>query len=700
MNPARKFLRVSILLSATMGLAGLAGCGMGNQAVTMDAAGPRLTGLVHGGQNPVAFGHLALFATTSAAATGGAAAATLYGGNVTPIAVTTSDSNGNFQFAPGYNCPGGQQAYVVSTGGNPGLTVGTDNAAIFLVAALGPCAGLGSVGVVTVNEVTTVAAAYALSGFAPVGGVGMTEAAVIAGTAMPGITTSSTNVQGLADGFANAANVVSVNTGLAYVTSPSGGAVMQSTIHALGDILQNCVNSLSPASAVCAALFAAAQPPAATGIAKPVNVWQAALDIARFPGNNVATLYGLLSAQAAFAESLTAAPNDWTVGVVYTSTLLASASGLGISATDQVYVSGSGYLLSFTPQGSGGAVNLLAGKSGITSSNSLREIVFDKLGNLFFTDGAYTGVHEYTPSTGALTQLNFNVAPVSEANANTYGIAMDGLNDVWTSSYSKATCATVTCPLVEFAAGTAYSPYSSFSGISPVQPTGALGGARGIAFDVNTGNVWVTAIDDDLAEVFTVTPSATGAATAAAAPVQVKPVGIEPTSPATNTACGSISVAIDAASNAWIVEAGGSACATPGSLTEVSKAGAVLTTVSGGELGASGVGGQVVIDGNGTLFVAETGSSQSTSAVVAYSPSLAAYLSPNIGFNPGATYAGGALSGGSLYEPSYLQVDRSGALWLLSSGSGTTHPANLIQVLGVAAPTDPVQADGNYGVKP
>jgi len=151
------------------------------------------------------------------------------------------------------------------------------------------------------------------------------------------------------------------------------------------------------------------------------------------------------------------------------------------------------------------------------------------------TDGAYTGVHQYNLATGALTQLNFDVAPVSEANNNTYGIAVDGLGDVWTSSYSKATCASVTCPLVEFAAGTSLSPYSTFSGISPVQPTGALGGARGLAFDVKTGNVWITAIDDDLAEVFTVTPSASGAATAA-----------ELNGPA--------GVAVDASGNVYIVD--------------------------------------------------------------------------------------------------------------------------------------------------
>ena len=100
--------------------------------------------------------------------------------------------------------------------------------------------------------------------------------------------------------------------------------------------------------------------------------------------------------------------------------------------------------------------------------------------------------------------------------------------------------------------------------------------------------------------------------------------------------------------------------------------------------------------------LANQGSGASTSSFVEYSPALGTFLSPNIGFDPGATYSSTttSLSGGALYEPQYLAVDRSGALWALSSGNGISHAANLVQILGVAAPVDPVQADGAYGVKP
>lgn len=714
------YFRVAAGFAAGVVAAVLAGCGAvpGASSAPADAENVLFSGKVHGGQQAVTGANIALFATTS----GG------YGGTLTPLASTTTDGVGNFDIKTSYTCPSGQQAYIVATGGNPGLTGTVNNAAIFLVAALGPCTGISASTLVDIDEVTTVAAAYALSGFLPAGGAGITEAAVVAGTAMPGVTTSATNTQGLKDAFLNANNIVDTANGLAYATTPgagSNGVVPQATIHALADILQPCVNSTG-ADSNCSNLFTAAQPPTGTGIAKPVNVFQAALDIAQYPGNNVATLFGLLSSQPAFPTSLTTAPNDWTIGITYTSPLLVSGTGLGVDKSDNVYVSGAGYLLEFSPQGLAPTANLLANDVAITTSDSLREIAFDNSGNLFVTDGAATGVYEYNPTTTAATLLNFDVSPVSEANNNTYGVAVDADGDVWTSSYSKSTCASVTCPLVEFAKGAAYAPFSTFSSFTASQPTGALGGSRGTAFDVNTGNVWVTAIDDNLAEIFKVTPSTTGAATASAAPIQVLNLGTEAGTPSSNTAYGTISVAVDSTSRGWIVVAGGAAVtgskatgAIPAALYPVSATGTVGTALTNTGLTLAA---HDVIDGNNNVFVANVGPSTSggagdvtnAGAVVEYSPGFnsnaGGFLSGTLGFNPGATNSAGSLTGGSIYQPSYVAVDRAGALWMLSSGSGTAkstsgtvtdlQTSNLVQILGVAAPVNPVLAAGQYGVKP
>jgi hypothetical protein len=696
---ARSCAHIAVGIGSAALLLTFAGCGVGPAATPQSVANATFAGVVHGGQNPVSFGHVALFATTS----------TGYNGTLTPLATTESDANGNFQFTTSYTCPGDQQAYVVASGGNPGLSVPVDNSAIFLVAALGPCANVKS-SFIVINEVTTVAAAYALSGFAPAGGAGMTETAVVAGTPMPGITTSSTNPKGLADAFANAANIVDISHGTAYTSTPTtsaNGIVPLNTINALGDILQGCVNEDTASS--CSSLFTAATPPAGTGISAPQNVFQAALNIAQYPANHVPDLFNLISAFAAFPTTL-AQPNDWTLGITYTAPLLVSASGLGIDANDNVYVTGKTYLIDFSPQGEPLTTSNLAPT--VTSGHTLRYIAFDLFGNAFITDDSATGIYEYQPTSSTATFLSYNTAPANTTsptaviNANTYGITVDGLGDVFTSSYSKATCGTVGCNLFEFPSSAtttptaypAYTPFSSFSSFAVPQPTGALGGARSIAYDVKTNNIWYTAIDDNLAGLFKVTPSTSGVATATAGPTTITDLGTEAGTPATNTAYGTISVAVDATSNAWFVVSGGpattgkSATATiPAALYPVSSAGTLGSAVTGGGMDAPT---QVIVDGNNNLFVANGSTSATDSAIVEYSPALGAFLSASPGFIPSST--------GVLYEPQYLEVDRAGALWIASSGSGssTSKPANLIQILGVAAPVNPVQAAGQYGVKP
>ncbi len=706
--PIRMFARAAAGVASTTMLALLAGCALGTAPSQLGTANVTVGGTVHGGQAPVTNSNIALFVTTPAG-TGSSA----YGASLTPAATATSDSvAGTWKITTSYSCPAGSYAYVVATGGNPGGPANTDNSALFLVAALGSCGSIGANTFVDINEVTTVAAAYTLGGFAPAGGAGMTEAAITGKGSVPAITASAANAQGLGDAFGNAANIVNIATGQPYTTTLSGtGVVPAATIDALADILQDCVNSTGPSGSsvysggTCGSLFSAATPPSGSNIAAPVNVWQAALDIAQYPGNNVSTLYGLISAKSAFPQTtITSAPNDWTIGITYGSTgatssapLLVSGTGLGISSNDTVYVSGAGYLLSFSPVGVGGSTNLVSGTgSTITTSDALRDIAFDKNGNLFIADGNTTGVQYFNPTAAVSatnpTLLNFNTAPVLDADPNTYSVAVDGSNNVWTTSYSKAKCATAAteCLLVEFTNPTAGStPVSTFNGGSATYPTGALGGARTIAYDVTRKNVWIPSIDDNLAILFNTTTGTT---------TQLTGIGAEVSAPSTNNGFGTYGVAIDSTGNAWFTTAGGTVGPVSSSLTKVTAAGVVGTPITGGGLSTTGTANNLVIDGNNNIFIASA--SSATGAVIAYSPTLGNFLSPNIGLNPSATYSSGTFTGSTIYEPSYLAVDKAGALWVLNSGSGTTHLSGLVQILGVAAPTDPVLADGNYGVKP
>jgi hypothetical protein len=826
-----RFLLLGFFTLASTGILLLSGCGIGSAAVDApeSATITGLSGHVHGGNNPVTGAKLTLYSTVNSGTSNAG-----YGGTATALGTAISDNNGNFQFSGTSTCSG-QDAYILATGGNPGLSgfvsgitlnsggsgytsaptvtiappnTGTaatatatingsgvvtgltitnagsgytsvplvniappppfgggsvatatipsinSNTALVLAAALGPCSGISSA-TVDINEVTTVAFAYALSGFLPAGGAGITNSFVAGGTSGPGVTASAANTQGLKDAFNNAANIVNINTGTPYTTaslSGSNGTVPVATINSLADILQGCVNT-SGVSTQCTSLYADATPPSVTGIAAPTNTLQAIIDIAQYPGNNVGSLYTndmvAASGGAAFLPQVGAAPNDWTIGIAYNNSEISSPLGMAIDASDNVWVSGSlnGDLLEFSPTGATlspttsttptsssctSQYGWLAAVTCVTSSkgDNFRYMAFDKNGNMFLADGvqssvasigggtnvAVTGVWEYS-SGGTPSILSYT--PVDQ-NYNSYAIAADKYGNVWTSSYKKSSCAaysttnpsttnTSACAVLELVP-TGYTAYATFgTGSYTSQSPDTAGGSRSIAVDSSSnspglGNVWTTDINAGKAELFQTTLNNGSVATAAANGTVIS-LGTDTTS----------SVALDSASDAWIVGA------TTGSLFEVSPSGTVLYGPSGTTSTAAAVTGLYapaydVVDGNNNIFIANnigTASVGPISTVVQYSKTKNAVFSPNAGFSPTASgYTAGSSTAaatftantGLLYKAGYLAVDKSGALWVQGSGAysstATPNPAGMVQILGVAAPTDPVLADGVYGTKP
>jgi hypothetical protein len=171
----------------------LLGCGAGVSSSSGPLSGGALRGSVHGGQQPIVGATIQLYAAGTAG----------YGSSATPLltSAVTTDATGSFSITGDYTCPSStSQVYLVATGGNPGLAPGTNNAAIALMAALGPCGLHGGEytldpnSFITINEVTTVASVYALAAF--MGG----DAAHVG--------TSSTNAVGLANSFALVNNLV------------------------------------------------------------------------------------------------------------------------------------------------------------------------------------------------------------------------------------------------------------------------------------------------------------------------------------------------------------------------------------------------------------------------------------------------------------------------------------------------------------
>jgi hypothetical protein len=192
-------------------------------------------------------------------------------------AYVTTASDGSFSMDGGYTCAANSQVYVYALGGNAGAGV---NSASVLLADLGACPSSGnfntSLPIIWVNEVSTIAAAYAMAGFA---------------TDATHVSSSGTSLArtGIANAFANAANLAAIASGTALATTPAGnGTVPESTIDTLADILGACIGSIGPSSKTCSTLLMNAPSSGPSG-AVPTDTATAAINIAHNPASNIAS---------------------------------------------------------------------------------------------------------------------------------------------------------------------------------------------------------------------------------------------------------------------------------------------------------------------------------------------------------------------------------------------------------------------------
>ena len=226
-----------------------AGCATGSGTSGTSTAVPAVGGVhgtLYGGQQPVVGAQVYLYAAGSGS--NGAASRSML---AAPGYVVTGPG-GLFNITGLYTCQPGDQVYVLALGGDAG---GGPNSAIALMAALGPCSALNPNTFITVNEVTTVAAVYALAPY------------------MTGPTNvGAANANALAAAFASSHNMVDTTTGLAPATTLVGnGIVPQAAVNSLANSLAACINSPS-GSNTCATLFSDSM----AGAATPANTVQAA----------------------------------------------------------------------------------------------------------------------------------------------------------------------------------------------------------------------------------------------------------------------------------------------------------------------------------------------------------------------------------------------------------------------------------------
>ncbi len=323
--------------------------------------------------------------------------ATLNGTTQTVLATPTATS---FQIsatvAPGSGA---------NTQNGSATTLGTINPAIINLLMLGLCPSSGnftnSLRYVYMNEVATVAMAYAMSGFATDG---------------LHIGSSSTNLTGLQNATLNAANLYNIQGGplelsgnssegegqiANQATVPGNGTVPQEELDTLANILATCVDSADTAgstSAQCSTLFSDATTTGTSSGTKPIDIATAAINMSHNPGAaNVVALWELPSGAVPFAPQLTAAPKDFTVAITYNS--ITSPGSIAIDSSGNAYIptnSSSGYVTKLSPTGA-----VLA--TSATGGSGFDSIAVAPSGNVFVAANGSNGVYAYTSGLGAVS---------------------------------------------------------------------------------------------------------------------------------------------------------------------------------------------------------------------------------------------------------------------------------------------------------
>jgi hypothetical protein len=610
-------MRFSAVLSfsalATITL--LTGCALTNTATPGTSVGPLLKGNVHGGQQPVTGANIYLLAAGTSGY-GGAATSLITPGTAAgsdPLGnYVTTDSSGNFSITGDYTCASGTQVYLLAIGGNPGLTGNQTNPNLALMAALGQCPASGNLATqfpyISVNEVTTVASVYALSGF-------MTDLAHVSSS---GSTLSNT---GMANAFANVNNLVDIPSGTALATTPAGnGTVPQAEINTLANILAACVNSTGAASTTCSTLFSTA----VNGGTQPTDTVTAALNIAQNPGTGTAALYALAATTPPFAPALATQPNDFTIALTFTGGGLSSPDSIAIDASGNVWAAN--YCGGLNPScagitelsSTGAAISPAAGYGGGGIAGP-QYVAIDQSGNI------------WTPNFGGgLVELNgFTGTPLSGSSGyfggglNTpYQAAIDASGNVWginAPSYGHGSQVSE----INGSTGVAISSSGGYTG-------GGLNLTSGIAIDAS-GYVWVANEGGNSVSRLQVS---NGAAVSGSAGYTGGGLSDSP-----------ISIAIDGSGNVWTGN-------YHNSVSKLDSTGAPVSGSSGYTGGGLNTPFAIAIDGLGNAWTANNGNNTITTI-------------------NGSTGGATGYTSSTLNDPLGIAIDGSGNAWVANNNDVT-----------------------------
>jgi hypothetical protein len=643
--------KLALFLPVSFCVALLSGCGV--SSVTFESTTPQghnvVNGSVYGGQQPISGATVQLY-TVGSGGNGSAA--------VPMVAVSVlTGSDGSFTLSPGgiplYSCTHStDQVYITASGGNPGLSPSTtNNQAAVMMAALGNCGNLTTGTFIQLNEVTTAAAAWALAPFATSPttiGASATNATDLAGAPDNGVPTNS---RGLPNAMLDAQLLANTSTGLA-ATLPSNLTVEPGKLYALADILSTCVNS--DGTVACQPLFSAATP---TGGTAPTDIFTAALDIVKNPGQNPGGVFGLLPGNAPFPTVLTEPTNDWTITLSVTGGGINSPAGLDIDRYGNVWVADyTGALSEFSPQGAalspnttGSGSSTIAGGYGAGSLAESYGLTVDIAGNVWVTNqqsspnapgsvSKFTGSGAATPGTIVRNGSNTNFYDASLDFPDALSAAPNGDIFIGNNSGNGATLYNVSGSAVaptglgasDSSAITAVAADSSNGvwlansagdTVTHVNSAGAIlsdlaccDGANGIAIDSNK-NAWIT---NYFGSSFSVVSSSNTASPADAVVINGGVLlGSDPvtTEPYTSSPAG---IAVDAGQNVWVANYHGQSITSLAGIQSTSALGTMISPATGYGYPAGdpnvpqifSLPDQIVADASGNVWVSDYGNNK------------------------------------------------------------------------------------------
>jgi len=628
-------LRRSAPLSGALLLAALTGCGAGSPSHTSTNSFT-VTGLVHGGQQPVSGALVQLWATgTTAAGTtsavpptqlirsgsyylGGSSGCTASASQTCYNGVYT-DSIGAFTLTGDYTCPSATaQVYITVKGGNPGLAAGTNNAALIMLDPLGACGNLSASTQVFIDEVTTAATAWALSQFLDANG---------------NIASSPTNATGLANAFLNAQLLADPGTGMA-ATIPSNIQIESGKLYALANSIASCVNS--DGTTGCQPLFAAATTSGSSG---PTNTLAAALNIVRNPAQNIAAVFNAAAPQPPFGGTLTSAPNDWTMSAIITGGGISYPSALDVDGYGNVWVANYfGVLSAFSPQGT----PLNASGYTISGGDEVYGLTIDTGNNIWVTNEQ----QPYHGNEGSITHF-YGASGPGTASGST-GSFVNGSQFLYANDTDFPLAMSADSNGNVFVVNYANSSASTFNS-SGSETLASIGGNGNSAFPVAVSGdpshgVWLANQGDTTVSHFDLNGNLLARV---------------------NCCNGANGIATDAFGNAWVANYYGQ------SVSEVSNANALL--IAGDKQGGIAYPSSVAIDAAQNVWVANFRGA-SFSEIAGNNNTLPA----GTGISPANGFGHDTL----LVDPFGIAIDASGNIWL-SSFNGNS----LTMFFGAAAPT-------------